>query len=158
MSSTETCCKEFNTKYWDEKVSVWKDKLFLKDEVKQLFHMPLNIGPVITRMWQQVEQAKAAPADDEFLLLFYDPSPWKSEGYMTVTKDIPGANVVKINGTFFSKVFDGPYNAVPNWIKEMDELLAKRGKKALKYYFHYAYCPKCAKKYGHNYCIAFAQI
>jgi NMD protein affecting ribosome stability and mRNA decay len=47
---------------------------------------------------------------------------------------------------------------VPKWIKEMDALLAAQGQKALKYYFHYTSCPKCAKIYGHNYVVAFAQI
>jgi hypothetical protein len=32
---------------------------------------------------------------------------------MTVTKEIPGAENVQLSGTFLSKVFDGPYNAVP---------------------------------------------
>ena len=70
----------------------------------------------------------------------------------------PSGKMAKFSGTFISKVYDGPYNHVPKWIEDMDEYLASKGQKALKYYFHYAYCPKCVKKYGHNYCVAFAQI
>lgn len=158
MTTNNTCCPEFNQEPWNGKTHIWKDKLFLKDEVRSLFHIPLNIGSVITRMWKQVETAQANPKNEEFLILFYDPSPWKSEVYMTVTKDIPKENITKLTGTFFSKVFDGPYNAAPKWIQEMDKVLKDKGFKAIKYYFHYAYCPKCAKKYGHNYCIAFAQV
>lgn len=29
---------------------------------------------------------------------------------------------------------------------------------AKKYYVHYAYCPKCEKKFGHNYMILFAEV
>ena len=94
----------------------------------------------------------------EFLILAHDPSPWKSELRMTVTKDVPGGTMTRLSGTFFSKVFDGPYHHVPKRITATDVILAARGDKALKYYFHYAYCPKCSKKYGHNYCVAFAQV
>ncbi|MCW1949207.1 MAG: hypothetical protein KIH89_002035 [Candidatus Shapirobacteria bacterium] len=152
------CCPEFDIKYWDNKTHVWQDKLFLKDEVKQIIHLPLNMGKVITRMWQKVDKAQAGPDTKDFLILAYDPSPWKSELYMTVTKNIPNANIAKVNGTFISKVFDGHYQSVPQWIQQMDKFLADQNQKAIKYYFHYAYCPKCAKKYGHNYCTAFAQI
>lgn len=48
--------------------------------------------------------------------------------------------------------------AVPKFIKQMNGYLAAQGKKAKDYYIHYAYCPKCAKKYGDNYMILFAKI
>jgi len=56
-----------------------------------------------------------------------------------------------------TKVFDGPYNAAPKWIKAMEQYVALQGKKVHKYYFHYPYCPTCAKAYGHNYVIVFAE-
>jgi len=157
-TNQNTCCPEFDVKYWDNKTHIWKDKLFLKDDVKQIMHFPINMGKVITRMWQQVDTAKAGPDTKDFLILAYDPSPWKSELFMTVTKNIPGSNIVKISGTFISKVFDGPYQDVPKWLAQMDKYLADKNQKSLKYYIHYAYCPKCAKKYGHNYGIVFAQV
>jgi hypothetical protein len=40
----------------------------------------------------------------------------------------------------------------------MDAMLANNGKKSKKYYFYYTTCPKCAKKYGHNYIVAFAEV
>lgn len=153
----DICCLEFDTKKLEEKTHVWKDKLFLQDEVLQIMHIPLNMGTVIKRMFKKIEDAKAMPDKNDFLMLCFDPSPWKSEINMTVTKDVPNGKMTKLTGTFISKVYDGPYNMVPNWIKKTDEYLDSVGKTAKKYYFHYAYCPKCAKKYGHNYCVAFAQ-
>jgi hypothetical protein len=88
----------------------------------------------------------------------YDPSPWKSELYMNVTKEVPGAENVKLNGTFVSKVFDGPYSHVPKYLKEFNKYLNLIEKKAKKIYFYYTTCPKCAKKYGHNYIVAFAEV
>jgi len=45
-------------------------------------------------------------------------SPWKSELYFAVSKQVPEAENVPISGTFLSKVFEDPYSAVPEWMKE----------------------------------------
>ena len=47
---------------------------------------------------------------------------------------------------------------IPKYIKEMETRLASENKKAKDYYIHYAYCPKCAKKFGHNYMVLFAEV
>jgi hypothetical protein len=154
----DECCPEFDPSRWEKKTHIWHDKKFIQDNVRQFLHIPLNMVQVVTKMFAKIEAAGACPPDEDFLMLAYDPSPWKSELYMTVTKEVPNARMTTISGTFISRVFDGPYNAIPKSIKEMDEYLAAQGKKALKYYIHYAYCPKCSKKFGHNYCIAFAQV
>jgi len=156
-NSTE-CCPRFNPEPWQNKTYTWQDKPFIHDSVKQFFHIPLDMGKVITRMWNSIQQAGAAPATEDFIMLAHDPSPWKSDLYMTVTKDVPGAVNVRLSGTFLSRVFDGPYEAVPKWFKEMEDYARSSGKKAVKQYFYYTTCPKCAKKYGHNYVVAFAQV
>ena len=130
----------------------------MKGVVRQLFHMPLNMGPVLSKMFKKMESAGASVPPEEILMLAYDPSPWKCEMYVNVTKEVPEFEAVRISGTFISKVFDGPYNSVPKWIKEMDVFLAGKGKQAKKYYFYYTTCPKCAKEYGHNYVVAFAEV
>jgi hypothetical protein len=75
-----------------------------------------------------------------------------------VLKEVPGIENIRLSGTFISKVFDGPYNAVPKWIKVMETFMAAQDKPVLKHYFYYTTCPKCAKLHGHNYVVAFAQI
>jgi effector-binding domain-containing protein len=154
------CCPRFDPEPWNEKSVVFENKLFVRKDLPQIFHMPLpgTIGRMITKVWKDVEAAGAKPADKDFLWLAYDPSPWKSEHYIHVTREVPGAENVKLSGTFATKVFDGPYNDVPKWIKDMDKYLSSQGKKAQKYYFYYTTCPKCAKTYGHNYVVMFAQI
>lgn len=154
------CCPVFDPETWDEKTHHWEDKLFIKDTIPQLFHIPLPfmIGRMIHKQWKKAQDAGAAPELKDFLWLAYDPSPWKSEHYIHVTKEVPGAENVRFSGTFISKVFDGPYNSVPKWLKEMDDFLAREGKKSRKYYFYFTTCPKCAKKYGHNYVVAFAEV
>jgi hypothetical protein len=156
----ECCCPAFDPAPWDGKTHVWKDKPFIKDSIPVFFHIPWPpmIRRLMTRMWTKVALADAMPELSEFLALATDPTPWRSEWYMTTVKEVPGAENVTLTGTFLSKVFDGPYNAVPKWIKAMDRWLADQGKKARKYYFHYTSCPKCAKIRGHNFVVAFAQV
>jgi hypothetical protein len=154
------CCPEFDPTRWEHKKHVWTDKLFLKDSVPELFHLPLPsmYGKVITRMWEKASQHGALPEMKDFLLLAHDPSPFKGELFLAITRDMPGEEIIKLSGTFISKVFDGPYNKVPTYIKQTNEYLAFLKLKAKKYYFYYAYCPDCAKKYGHNYIVALAEV
>jgi hypothetical protein len=160
LDESEVCCPEFDPTPWDNKKHVWKEKLFLKDAVPQLFHIPLPTmyGKVVTRMWNKVNLYGAAPDLKDFLLLAHDPSPFKSELLMAITKEVPGEEVVKLSGTYISRIFDGPYNNVPKYIKETNGYLASLKLKARKYYFYFAYCPECAKKYGHNYIVAIAEV
>lgn len=157
-TNSDVCCLEFSPKKFEEKTHIWKDKLFLRDDVFQIMHIPLNMGSVVTRMFKEIEKSHAMPKTEDFLMLCYDPSPWKSEIYMSVSKPVEGGKMEKLTGTFLSKVYDGPYNAVPQWMKDMDAYVETKGKEVKKYFFYYAYCPKCSKKYGHNYCVAFAQV
>ncbi len=154
----EICCPKFDPSTYDGKTHVWKDKLFVMGKVMQIMHIPLNFGSVITKMMKQIEAADAEVDDKDILILAYDPSPWSCELYIHVSKEIPSMNNVHLSGTYMSKVFDGPFQNVPNWIKEMDQYLETKDKKAKKYYFYYTTCPKCAQKYGHNYCVAFAEV
>lgn len=152
------CCPVFDPKSLDKKHHYWKNKPFIQADVNQLLHIPLNMGSVVTKTMKLISDAKAAPKDRDFLMLAYDPSPWKSELYFTVTKPIPGANNVRLSGEFYSKVFDGPYQNVPQWMAAMEEWAKSKNKKIEKHYFFFTYCPKCGKAYGHNYCVDFVKI
>ncbi|MFA5023801.1 MAG: hydrolase [Patescibacteria group bacterium] len=151
------CCQEFNPALWDNKFQHWDKKLFVRGNIRQIFHLPLNMGKVYPAMCAKIEAAGAMPPASEFLGLFYDPSPWKSEAYMTVTKEVPGLEKAELSGDFYSRVFDGPFRNIPKFFKEIQADVKNHQKQVGKVYFHYAYCPKCSKKYGHNYIVAFAQ-
>jgi len=158
--SHEDSCNLFDPALWDEKVHQWSDKLFIKDSLPQIFHIPLpgTYPRTINRLWKLAQDDKAAPDMKDFLMLAYDPSPWKSDIYINVTHEVPNANNVRLSGKFISKVFDGPFSKVPGYIRDMDLYLAGQHQVAAKYYFYFATCPKCAKKYGHNYMVAFAEV
>ncbi len=157
----EECCPKFNPKRWDEKIHKWENKHFIKENIPQLFHIPFppTIGAKITKLMNLAEKSKKVLSKKEdTLILFADPSPFRSEIYLSVSGEVEGAENVKLSGTFVSKVFEGGYNTIPKHIKQFDEFLESKKKKAKKYYVHYAYCPKCAKKFGHNYILLFAEI
>ncbi|HJX04958.1 MAG TPA: hydrolase [Thermoplasmata archaeon] len=159
-SKSGPCCPRFNPDLWEGKTSDWGDRLFIKDTIRQFLHRPLpsSMGKAVGRMWKEAKDSGAAPAIEDFLLLSYDPSPWKSELFMTVTKEVPGVENVQLPGTYISKVFDGPYNSPPKWIKVMETYVASKGKKSKKFLFYFTTCPRCAKIYGHNYAVVFAQV
>ena len=155
------CCPKFNPEKWDGKTHEWNDKPFIKETMPTLFHMPLPsvIDKKITGMCKLMEDAGKSEANaEDILMLFRDPSAFKSEIYLSVTGIVPNANNTNISGTFVSKVFSGPYSSVPKFMKQMDEYLKTKNKKTKDYYIHYAYCPKCAKKYGDNFMIIFAKV
>jgi len=160
MSESAECCPEFNPEPWNKVTHQWKDKPFIIDTIPQFMHMPLPwmYRKVLTRMWEKAKRLGIAPELKDFLLLAYDPSPWKSELYLAVTKDSPDGSSVRLTGTYVSMVFDGPYSGVPKYIKEMEIYLSAQQKKSKKYFFYFTTCPKCAKKWGHNYIVALSEV
>ena len=157
----EECCPLFHPKKWNGKTFNWENKPFIKASVPTLFHVPFQkmLGKKITELMQKAETSKKLEENTEdVLLLFNDPHAFKSDIYLSVTDDVPNAKNKKISGTFMAKVFDGPYKAIPKFIKKMDTYLKDQNKKAKDYYIHYSYCPKCAEKFGHNYMVLFAEI
>lgn len=160
VAEPDVCCPPFDPSIWQHKKHIWSEKLFLKDSIPELFHIPLptTYGAAVSRLWKKAADSGAIPDPTEMLLLSHDPSPFKAELLFHVTHVVWGEQHERLSGTFFSKVFDGPYNKIPSFIHEMNGYLSAHRMKSQKYYFYYAYCPKCAQKYGHNYIVAFAQI
>ena len=157
----QECCPEFHPEKWDNCNHKWENKPFIMESMPTLFHIPFPpmIGKKMKKLWELMSASNAQEPDkDKILILFRDPSAFKSDIYLSVNGEVKNAVNKKLSGEFFSKVFSGPYNDVPKFIKQMDAHLASMNKKANDYYIHYAYCPKCAKKYGNNYMIFFAKV
>ncbi len=150
------CCDPFDPAPWDEKEITWQNKLFVKDHVTSFLHMPLNFGQKVVKNMKLIEDAKANSPYQ--LMLSDEKSLWGADIYIDVAKDVPGAEMATISGTFLTKVFEGPYKDIGKWIKEMQSFVKGRGKEIKKLYFSYTTCPKCAKAYGKNYVVLFAQI
>lgn len=150
------CCPQFNPEPWDGKEHTWQDKLFIKDHVVSFMHIPLNFGMVMVKNMKKIEKAGAISPD--WMTLSDEKSPWGADVYVSVDKDVPDAETVKISGTFLTKVFEGPFKDIRGWVKEMEEFVASRGKEMKKMYAYYTTCPKCAKHRGKNYVVLVAEV
>lgn len=158
MSDNPTsCCPRFKSEGWDEQELHFKDKLFVKAKTRSIFHIPVNMGSVFPKTFSAIEN-EHANSDDDFIVLSHDPSAWTGEHFFSVSKNVPGQEMVKMTGDFLTRVFEGPYKDVPKWEKEMEILVSSKGKKVKKTYFFYTTCPKCAKYYGKNYMVAVSEI
>lgn len=150
------CCKRFDPKPWDGRKVALKDKLFVKDRVRSLFHIPLNFGGVMARNMECI-RASGAQAKEP-LMLVDESSPWGADVYIAVAKEVPDAGHARISGTFRTKVFEGPYSRARAWAREMRRYVESKDETLRKLYFFYTTCPKCAKVYGKNYVVLFAEV
>ncbi|MBM4783319.1 MAG: hypothetical protein GQE15_37050 [Archangiaceae bacterium] len=156
VSPAPTCCPPFDPSQWEDKELRWDHKLFLKDHVASLFHVPLNMGSRVTADVARIEAAHAQP--EQRLMLADESSPWGSELLIEVTKPVPGAEVVPLSGTFLTRVFEGPYSEMGRWAEQMKEFVDAKDRKLEKLYFGYVRCPACAKAAGKNYVVGVAKL
>lgn len=155
-NSETGCCARLERTQWDDRLFTWKEKPFLKDHMRSLFHVPINFGAVMSRAHAAVEQAQAYPLEPFWLT--DEVSPWGSDILLATDREVPGAEMVTLSGTFVSKVFEGPYRDVGKWIEAMNQYVASKGQAVLRLYFYYATCPQCAKHFGVNQVVLVAQI
>jgi hypothetical protein len=150
------CCPRFNPKPWQEKEITFKDKMFLKDSVRSIFHIPINFGSVMVKNMDKIDKADAL--SPEVLILSDEKSLWKSDLYIAVSKEVPDAELVKLSGTYLTKAFEGSYSKTSKWVREMKDFVKTKGKEVKKLLFYYTTCPKCAKVYDKNYTVILAQV
>lgn len=151
------CCPRFKPEGWDKQDLHFEDKLFVKATTRNLMHIPINMGKVFQKTFEAIEKADAYDPE-HFVVLTRDVSPWKSEHYFAVTREVPGEEHVKLNGDFTTRVFEGPYKNAPDWYAHFQEELKEAGQELKDLYFFYTTCPKCAKAYGKNYVVGFAKV
>lgn len=158
MSDNPTnCCPRFNPDNWDNQELHFRDKLFVRVKSRSIFHIPINISSVFSKTFSAIEKA-SAQCDNDMIVLSIDPSPWTTEHFISVNKDVPGQEMVQMTGDYLTKVFEGPYKNAPKWIKQMEQLVKDTGKQAKQTYLYYTTCPKCAKFYGKNYIVAVSEF
>jgi len=150
------CCPRFDPVPWDEKEVTWQDKLFIKDHVRSFLHIPLNFGKVMVKNMEMIKAADALAPQP--LMLSDEKSLWGADIYIAVSKEIPGAEMKRISGTFLTKVFEGPYKNAGRWVKEMKAYVKSKGREIKNMYFFYTTCPNCAKVYGKNYTVILTMV
>ena len=154
--SATGCCTLISPDEWDGQTLTFKDKLFAKTHTRSIFHIPLDMHRVMKDAQAKIEAAGAATP--QWLILSREASAWHADHYFAVAKDVPGLESAQISGTFVTKVFEGPYQDARKWHEELTKYATSLGNTPTAIYFFYTTCPKCAKIYGKNYVIGFAQI
>lgn len=155
-NSETNCCARLDPARWDDRTFDWNDKLFLKDHIRAFFHVPLNFASVMSRDLAALDKAEAFP--EQPMWLTDETSPWGSDVYLAVDREVPDAVMKRLSGTFMTRVFEGPYRNLGRWIEEMKKYVAGKGRKLVHLYFFYATCPKCARRFGKNQVVLFAQV
>jgi len=154
--SESDCCPKFDPTGWDDQEFVFDNKAFVSVNTLSFLYMPLNMGSVMQRTMKAIKSSDAMP--EGWAMLSHDNSAWCCTHYIAVSKDVPGLKMEKLSGTFVTKVFEGAYRDAPVWVKQMKKFVNDKGKSIKKLYFFYTTCPKCAKRYGKNYVVGFAQV
>jgi hypothetical protein len=150
------CCAKLDRALWDSRELEWNNKLFLRDHIRSFLHIPLNFGSVISRGNAAIEEAEAYPLHPVWLT--YEVSPWGADVYVAVDREVPGKPIEKISGTFLTRVFEGPYRNMGQWMQEMEAWAQSKGKTVRRTLAFYATCPKCARHYGKNEVVLFAEV
>lgn len=157
MSKSLTgCCAPFNPTDWDDQVFQFKDKLFVRAVTKSFLHMPINMSSVMKKVMSDI--AKSNTDNTEQLMLSNDPTPWRAEHLIAVSRPVPGYDPVRLSGRYITKVFEGPFKDVGKWHAQLIEFVSEKNKTPKQIYFYYAFCPNCAKAYGKNYTVGFAEV
>ena len=156
QEKNQECCPKFDPAPWDGKVFEWEGKKFIKDKVFTLFYMPINFGAVIKRMVAKTEAAGAKTSDN--LCLSDHTSKWNMDLYLAADKDVPGAENVTLSGKFLFKVYEGPFKDTGKWCQDFENYAKEKGMAVKKMYMWYTTCPKCEKKYGHNYVVIAGEV
>ena len=151
------CCPRFHPEDWESKVFSLDPYKFIRATTRNVAHIPLNMGSVMKRTQQAIEDAGAQPKD-RYFMLSRDLSPWQAEHFFLVERDVPGHDTVPIPGTYLARVFDGPFKDMPQWLNTLRGDLAASGRPMENVYAFYTTCPKCAKVYGHNPVVLLARV
>lgn len=152
------CCAIPNIEAWDGQKIPFEDKLFVRMYTRSFMYVPLNMGSVMTKLQRMVDAEGAAMPPEQAMILSHDVSPWKAEQLYAVSKPIDGADMVRLSGTYLTKVFEGPFNNAKTWYTDLMKAAEQETKQVGSPYFFYTICPKCAEHYGKNYVIGLVGI
>lgn len=129
------CCPVPNIDAWQDNEVSFDNMKFIRMYTKSILFVPLNMGKVMTQIQKTAEDANAAMPANQVMILTRDISPWKAEQLYAVSKSIKGADNITLNGTYLTKVFEGPYQNAKKWHDSLIEYAKSNGKKVGDVYF-----------------------
>ncbi len=150
------CCPIFEPAKWDGQTLIWNNKKFIKGNAFTFYYMPLLFGSVISKLFTNIDKSGAICVDN--MSLSYHKSPWNMELYLAVDKVVPKEENVTLSGEYYVRVYDAPFKdtskIISNYLNDVNE----KGIVVDKIYNWYTTCPRCARKYGHNYIAILGKI
>jgi len=151
------CCPVFHPEMYDNQIFDLSEYRFIKDSTFSFMYMPVNMDKVFTRAMKAINDDKQA-FDDRYLILSKDVSPFKCDHYFLVKGDVEGYDSHRIEGNFYTRVYDGDFKDISKWIKDFGNQLKSKNSSLKEIYVFYTTCPNCAKVYGHNYVVLFGKL
>jgi hypothetical protein len=151
------CCPVPDVSAWDRR-TIDLNQRFIRRHTRSLVHIPMNMGSVMTALQADAEAAGATMPPDHGMILSHDLSAWRAEQLYAVSAPVEGADNVVLEGTFATRVFEGPYGRAREWHEGIIEYARSLGREVSDVYFFYTTCPACAKHYGANYVIVLGRI
>ncbi|MGD9612202.1 MAG: hydrolase [Kiritimatiellia bacterium] len=156
MGDAQACCPAFDPAPWQERILALDGKKFVRVRVRSFLRVPLNFGAVLARTGAALQAAGAAvPAG---LVLADENSLWGADVYLEAARDVPGARMAALPGTFLAQAYEGSYRDIPKWIADLKRRAANRGRTMQQVLFWYTTCPTCAQRRGRNDVVLFARI
>ena len=156
MSAPAECCPVFDPDLWQERWLALDGRRFVQARVRSFLHIPLNFGTVLTRNLERIRAAGAVPPVR--LALTDENSIWGADLFLEATREVPGARMASLPGTYLAQAYAGPYRDMSRWIADLRRRLAGKGKPMRRLLFYYATCPVCARQHGRNHVVLFAQV
>lgn len=156
MGAAQPCCPEFDPAPWQERILALDGKKFVRARVRSFLRIPLNFGAVLARTGAAIQAAGAAAPGG--LVLADENSLWGADVYLEAARDVPGARMAALPGTFLAQAYAGSYRDIPKWIADLKRRAANRGRAMQHVLFWYATCPTCAQRRGRNDVVLFARI
>jgi hypothetical protein len=151
------CCPRFSPDGWHGQTLHFQSKPFVRAVTHSENYVPLDMGPIFAATFDAIEAARAADPTHA-LVLSRELSPSETEHLFAVTRDVPGADMVRLSGDFRTRVFEGSYADTPLWERAMTTGLADDGLMPDPLWFFFTTCPRCAEAYGKNYVVGVAQL
>jgi hypothetical protein len=151
------CCPRFRPNGWDEQALHFEGKPFVRAISDGVRHVPQDMAPAYAAAASAIEKARAWE-EHQMLVLNRVFQAKKAEHLFAVRKPVPGMELVRLDGDYRTRLFEGPYEQAPQWQAEFERELTGQGLPAEQIYFYFTTCPACAEFYGRNYVVAVAKL
>ncbi len=151
------CCPRFHADLWDDQALHFENKRFARATSCSVKHVPQDMAPAYAAAACAIEKA-GAWHDNEMLVLNRIVPGGAAEHLFAVRKDVPQLEMVRLDGDYRTRVFEGPYDDAPRWQDQFRRDLARRGLEVARLYLYFTTCPACAEALGANYVVAVARL